>query len=283
MIKVLQPGLFTTVQDLGRFDYRNCGVPVSGAMDAISANIANALLNNNKNDAVLELTLMGPTLAFQATTYIVITGADMSPTLNSISILNYKVYLVNKGDILNFGQLKAGTRAYLGVKDGFQTETILGSKSFYDGITSTAMLGKNDELPINVNDNYSIEKKGLINTRKPFFNCNQLEAYAGPEFDLFQPEAQKKLVAALYTISIRNNRMGYRLEEEVLPHKKSIITGPVLPGTVQLMPSGQLIVLMKDAQTTGGYPRVFQLTEKSISMIAQKKSGDQFTFEMIDY
>lgn len=283
MIKVLQPGLFTTVQDLGRFGYRNYGVPVSGAMDTISANIANALLNNNKHDAVLEATLMGPSLAFKAATSIVITGAEMSPTLNGISIFNYKVYSLKIGDILKFGKLKTGTRAYLAVKGGFQTETILGSKSFYDGITSTAMVSKNDELPFDIDVSSSVNKKGLINTKKPFFDCNNLKVYAGPEFDLFQTEDQKKLLAGLYTISTRINRMGYRLEEEVLPHKKSIITGPVMPGTVQLMPSGQLIVLMKDAQTTGGYPRVFQLTEKSVSILAQKKSGDQFTFEMIDY
>jgi allophanate hydrolase subunit 2 len=83
------------------------------------------------------------------------------------------------------------------------------------------------------------------------------------------------------SISNKINRMGYRLEEVKVSHNKSIITSPVIPGTVQLTPSGQLIILMKDAPTTGGYPRVFQLTEKSIAIIAQKKTGDTFSFKLL--
>lgn len=283
MIKVLKAGLQTTVQDLGRFGYRKYGVPVSGVMDSISANIANGLLNNESEAAVLEMTILGPALEFQVATSIAITGAEMSATLNNTSILNYKVYAVKKGAILKFGKLRKGVRAYLAVKGGFQTAIVLGSKSYYDGITSSALVVKHDVLSFHSEGKAILAKKGVIKAENQFYDFNELEAYPGPEFDLFSEKEHSKLLTMHYTISNRLNRMGYRLEEFVLPHEKRMITGPVLPGTVQLMPSGQLIVLMKDAQTTGGYPRIFQLTEKSIAILAQKKTGDQITFKIISY
>ena len=103
MIRVLKPGIYTTIQDLGRFGYRNQGVPVSGSMDSISAGFANGLLNNNANDALIEITLVGPELLFTDSTNIVLTGAEMSPLLNDEPIRNYRVYKVIEGDILSFG------------------------------------------------------------------------------------------------------------------------------------------------------------------------------------
>jgi biotin-dependent carboxylase-like uncharacterized protein len=274
MIKVLKAGLYSSIQDNGRFGYRNIGVPHSGVMDTISSGLANALLNNQENDAVLEIMLQGPTLEFTKTTAIVISGAHMSPKLNDESILNYKVYTVKSGDILSFGQLIKGLITYVAILGGFQTETILNSKSFYQGITGESKLKKNDCIPYKTQTTSIKKANSIIKINKQFFETKIIEAYKGPDFELFSLAEQKKLSTFLYTVSKDINRMGYRLEESVVPHKKSIITGPVLPGTVQLLPSGQLIILMKDAQTTGGYPRVFQLSEKSIAILAQKKVGD---------
>lgn len=284
MVKVLQPGLYTSIQDMGRFGYRNFGVPVSGAMDSISAGFANALLNNNKNDAVMEITMVGPKLIFMASTNIVITGAEMSAELNNNPILNYKVYSVQNGDILSFGKLKKGIRCYLAVSGGFQPEIILKSRSFYVGITSQGLLKKNDLVSFEhqeiKNDNNK-QPKGTINTKIPFYDINVIEVFKGTEFELFSSKEQKKLLSATFTVSNDNNRMGYRMEEDAVKHTKSIITSLVLPGTVQLLPSGKLIILMKDAQTTGGYPRVFQLTEKSIAILAQKRAGDTIKLKLI--
>jgi len=282
MIKVLQPGLYTSVQDKGRFGYRNMGVPACGTMDSISAGLANALLNNNENNAVLEITLQGPKLEFTKPTAIVLTGAQLSPKLNTISISNYKIYTVKCGDILSFGKLTKGLVAYLAVYGGFQSETILKSKSFYTDITTKGRLQKNDFIPYKTITTYIKQANSSIKSTKQFFETNSIEVYKGPDFELFSSAEQDKLVSSLYTISTSINRMGYRLEETVVPHKKSIITSPVLPGTVQLMPSGQVIILMKDAQTTGGYPRIFQLSEKSIAILAQKKAGDTLTFLLLD-
>lgn len=284
MIKVLHPGFYTSIQDMGRFGYRNLGVPMSGIMDSISGGFANALLNNHKNDAVMEITMIGPKLVFMASTYLVITGAEMSAELNNNPILNYKRYPVKNGDILTFGKLKNGIRCYLAVSGGFQSEIILKSRSFYAGITSQGLLKKNDVIFFKhqvINQTNNQQPKGTINTKIPFYDAIIIEVFNGPELELFSSEEQKKLLSVIYTVSNDNNRMGYRMEEEAVKHTKSIITSPVLPGTVQLLPSGKLIILMKDAQTTGGYPRVFQLNEKSIAILAQKRAGEKIKLKLI--
>ena len=281
MIKVIQAGLFTSIQDIGRFGYRNIGVPTSGTMDSISANFANALLNNNSNDAVLEITMLGPKLEFTTPTVIIITGAEMSSKLNNISITNYKKYSIKKGDILSFGELKKGLRCYLAVKGGFKTSKVLKSRSFYNGITSKDSFKKHDII---LYDSYADDINtfnSAIKNTTLFFETKVLEVYKGPDFNLFTLEEQQKICSNKYTVSNLMNRMGYRIKETIIKHNKSILTSPVLPGTVQLTPSGQLIILMKDAQTTGGYPRILQLTEKSIAILAQKKEGDTFNFLLI--
>lgn len=281
MIKVLKPGIHTTIQDLGRFGYRNQGVPVSGNMDSISAGFANALLNNNANDAMLEITLSGPKLLFTDATNIVLTGAEMSPQLNGEPIQNYRVYKVIGGDVLSFGELKRGLRSYLAVHGGLDSESVLNSKSFYEDITSQWCLKKNDVLSLKSGVNEIENHESNIKNISAFYETDILEVYEGPDFELFTASEQEKILSSSYTVSKDNNRMGYQLEEISIEHTKSIITSPVLPGTIQLTPAGKLIILLKDAQTTGGYPRVLQLTEKSISILAQKNVGDKLNFDLV--
>lgn len=281
MIEVINSGVYTTIQDLGRVGYRKFGVPLSGAMDAISANLANGLLNNDLNAAVLEITLIGPKLQFNATTSIVITGAEMSPKLNGIEIANYKIYQVNLGDVLSFGELIRGTRCYLAILGGFITEKVLGSKSYYKNITEFSKVEKNQELFFQSNNELILNKNGVVNNKIKFYDSKVIEVFKGPEFDCFTTKEQEHILMKQFSVSNHINRMGYRLNEISVPHQHTIITSHVIPGTVQLTPSGKLIILMKDAQTTGGYPRIFQLTEKSISILAQKKTGDEFKFKLI--
>jgi biotin-dependent carboxylase-like uncharacterized protein len=281
MIKVLKPGIYTTIQDLGRFGYRNQGVPVSGFMDSISAGFANALLNNNANDALIEITLSGPKLLFTELTNIVLTGAEMSPLLNDEPIQNYRVYKVVDGDILSFGELKRGLRCYLAVHGGLDSEIVLNSKSYYEDLTSQYCLKKNDVLSYKSGVKEVEKHESNIKIMSQFYDTDNLEVYMGPDFELFTSKEQERILTGCYTVSKDNNRMGYQLEEISVVHTKSIITSPVLPGTVQLTPSGKLIVLLKDAQTTGGYPRVLQLTEKSVSILAQKNIGDKLYFDLV--
>lgn len=282
MVKVLSAGIFSTIQDFGRFKFQRYGVPVSGVMDKNAASFANAIIANAKDLPVLEITMMGPKLQFDCNTLICISGADMSPKLNSISLSINKVISVKKGDVLSFGRLVNGFRSYLAVSGGFKTENVMQSYSMYYGITKKTKIEKGDILEIEPYKKSLESHHASIKVNNNYFNLKEIEVFKGPEFDKLS-EAQKKILFNQdFTISKDNNRMAYQLNEELENDIEPIITSLVLPGTVQLTPSGKIILLMRDCQTTGGYPRVLQLSEDSINAIAQKFTGNKVCFKLIN-
>ena len=279
MLKVLKSGFYTTLQDSGRFDYRNKGVPVSGVMDVHVVNYANRLLENESESSVLEITMTGPTLQFEEQTFIVLAGADMSATVNNEPILNNKVYQINKGDILSYGRLLNGFRGYLAIKGGFESKSILGSQSQFYPITTTGYVKEKDEIAYGEVLNF----KAKISEIKTVSLLNELvlEVSKGPEYELLEDEHLEQLFFKEFSVAKEYSRMGYQFEERIKGHQWSMLTSATLPGTVQITPSGKLIVLMKDGQTTGGYPRILQLSDKAISILAQKKFGDTISFKLI--
>ena len=144
MIKVISKGLYTTIQDKGRFGYRNIGVPSSGYMDSESAETANLIINNPKDNPLIEATLIGPTLEFKKSAVICITGGEFSPTLNDIKISSYSAIEVNKGDILKINNSSIGSRCYISIQGTIISDTILGSKSFYHQITNSNIIEDGD-------------------------------------------------------------------------------------------------------------------------------------------
>lgn len=279
MLKVLKSGFYTSIQDLGRFHYRNKGVPVSGVMDQMSVFKANSLLENDMSAAVLEITMTGPTLVFEEETYIVLAGAEMEVTLNNEPIKNYKVYQIDVGDILSYGRMDRGFRSYLAVKDGFKTKTVLGSRSFYKPITSENRLKDGDIISFDYNKLF----KPMISEIKvdSFLKDTIIEVYKAPEFELLDDKQLEEIFSRDFTVAKENNRMAYQLKEQISGHDITMLTSATLPGTVQLTPSGKLIVLMKDGQTTGGYLRILQLSDRAISVLAQKREGNQISFKLI--
>lgn len=278
MIKVLTSGIYSSIQDLGRKGYRKIGVPVSGAMDLFSMKLANQLLHNTKNAAVIEVTFGGSKLEFLTNTFICITGADFSPKLNDVSIKLNSVQRVAKGTVLSFGKRNYGVRTYIGVSRGIQTEQFLNSRSFYKGITPDFILRKGTVLPIAAQENHVQRSFAAVKVQSQHFTSESISCFKGPEFDLLSSEQITLLKETVFTISSDNSRMGYRLNETIPNNFDSMLTSGVLPGTVQLTPSGKLIVLMRDCQVTGGYPRVLQLSENAINILAQKTTGDQLKF-----
>jgi biotin-dependent carboxylase-like uncharacterized protein len=278
MLSVTNPGFFSTIQDLGRFNLRNKGVPVSGVMDKYSASIANSLLENKGTDAVMEITMTGPTLEFHDPTSIAITGAEMSAKLNDNPISGYRIHEIKQGDILSFGKLVNGLRSYLAIKEGFLTEEVLGSRSFYKPITQLDHIKEYMELGYEPVAGYAPK----ISSVKPeqFHKEQNLGVQHGPEFDLLSDRQLETLFSREFTIAKENNRMAYQLNESLASHNNTMLTSATLPGTVQLTPSGKLIILMRDGQTTGGYPRILQMTERAISILSQKKFGDQVAFQL---
>lgn len=282
MIKVLHSGLHSSLQDMGRFGVAKYAIPQSGVMDSYSASFANLLLQNKKDATVLEVTIQGPKLEFATKARLVCSGLKAKILLNEKTISLNKVFQVEKGDVLHIQQVMEGNYLYLACKGGFESESVLCSSSFYSGITQQAKLKKGDNLKMNsaasTENNASTETHSHLKFQKEFFNHSSIEVFEGPEFHLLNSQQQEQLFNSFFHLSKNYNRMAFQLEETFENELDSILTSTVIPGTVQLTPDGKLIVLMKDAQTTGGYPRVLQLTKKGIFQLTQKRQNENLQF-----
>jgi len=277
MIKVVKPGLYSTVQDKGRKGKQSYGIPCSGSMDSFSSDLANKILNNSENSAVLEITMVGPVLEFIYETVICITGANLSPFLNNKIIKMNNPIFIKPNDVLSFGVLKSGLRSYIAILGGFKTEKVFGSRSMFKNLTKAVKLAKNDVLNFNKN---IIFKSSKINLHKISNIDNEIIAYKGPEFDMLNSNQKDFILSNKFMISNNYNRMAIQLSDLLVNNLKPIITSIVMPGTVQLTPAGSLIILMKDCQTTGGYPRILQIEEKSINSLAQLKKDSELSFSL---
>lgn len=279
MLKVLKSGFYTTIQDTGRFGLRDKGVPISGIMDMETVSKLNALLENKEDAAVLEITMTGPTLEFEEDTFITLGGAEFSITLNNEPIDSFTVIKIKAGDILSYGRLKKGFRGYLAIKGGFKSDKVLNSRSYYPSINPKGIIKDRALIPYEKTDTF----KPKLSEMKvdDLLDENIVQVGKGPEFMLLSDKQLEYLFFKEFTVANENNRMAYQLNEELSGHKVSMLTSATLPGTVQFTPSGKLIILMKDGQTTGGYPRILQLTDKAISILAQKKAGDTIKFKLI--
>lgn len=281
MVEILKAGLFDTVQDLGRIGYQQYGVPISGAMDHYSAKLANAILGNQEDAALLEFTLIAPKIKFHSDTVICITGMESQPEINEKPIENNGYVDVRKNDVLSFGSRKLGCRGYLAVLGGFQSELVMGSRSFYKVITENDRLKTGAVLKLSQMTVSQKSSNSIIKTPNEHFESIELEVFKGIDFEVLNADHQKRLFTTKLTVSKDSNRMAYQLDERFENSLEPIITAPVLPGTVQLTPSGQLMVLMRDCQTTGGYPRILQLSEMDINRLSQKAPGQSIRFKVL--
>ncbi len=279
MLRILQAGFFSTIQDLGRFGYRDKGVPVSGAMDLYSAQFANALLGNAKDAALIEMTMLGGKFQFLERTVIAVSGAFMNPKLNDEPVSQNKLIKIQPNDVLYFGGAEKGFRTYLAVKGGFKTETILGSRSMYPSVTTQSVLKTNDKIIYEPFQGIQ-ETFSKVRYDDTHLEANVLDVFKGVEFNMLSENQKQQLFLKDFSVSKNNNRMAYQLEPALDNYLQPILSSPVLPGTVQLTPNGSLIVLMRDCQTTGGYPRVLQLTQEAINSLAQKTLGNTIKFRL---
>ncbi len=277
-IKVLQPGLYSTIQDEGRFGFLNSGVPISGPMDTYAAQLGNLILNNSQEDPVLEITQTGPVLKFGDAANIVVTGGYLSPQINGTKIMNNRIYNLVKDDTLSFGQRVKGSRAYMSIKGGFKTNKILGSCCWYEGLTPHFRLSKGMQLYFEPLVQMEIEITSGVKFGDNYLTELNVPVYRGPEFHLLPIKLQQELITRTFSQDSANNRMAIQLSENFENTLRPIITGPVIAGTVQLTPSGKIIILMRDCQTTGGYPRVLQVSEEGLNILSQKITGDKIKF-----
>ena len=280
-IEILNPGLSSTVQDGGRFGFQDKGIPVSGFMDVTSAHLANALVTNEANTSVIEMTLLGIKFKANQAITIAITGANMHPKLNGEPISMYKAIEIPKDGIVSFKGASHGVYGYIAVLGGLKIPRVLGSKSTYVpaklGGFKGRVLQKGDLLPVLHNTLKPIKSK----VKAPDFLPNaQLLCVKGPEWNLFSTTSKAAFFDAVFTIGKDANRIGIRLEgsKVILPKKDEIISSGIIKGTVQITKAGQPIVMMADAPTTGGYVRLVNLTEKSCDALSQVPIGGKIQF-----
>jgi len=281
VIAILHPVIYCSIQDQGRFGHTKIGVPQAGYADAYAAKMANALLKNHEKDALIEITFGQGKFKFTSDTYICLTGADFSPKLNGKLIKMQSVYPIKKDSVLSFGKRVYGARVYLSVQGGIQTKKVYGSRSYFEGITQQKLV-KGAILPILPIQKDSSNNFSRVRVSEKHFKTMYLPCFKGPEFSELNEEQQRKLFTP-FSISDDNNRVGYRIKESLENNLCSILTSAVLPGTVQLTPSGKCIILMQDCQVSGGYPRILQLSEIAIARVSQKITGDKIQFVLEDH
>lgn len=281
-VTVIQPGMFTTVQDYGRFGYEAMGIPQSGFLDQEAAFKANQLIGNHPYEALLEITGTGPTLLFDGNGSLAISGADISPVLNESPIKNDTLTIIKSGDQLSFGKLKNGFRAYLAFKGKIQVPEVFGSKSTH----VLSKFGGIDGRPLKKYDSFTIEKqttsiRAITVTDKLQTNQNEhIILSKGPEWNWFTNKEIVSFCNTKFIVSNQSNRMGVRLEGNWIQKRQldSIISSGNVVGLVQLPPSLQPIILLNDAGTVGGYPRIGICTRKSINQLVQVKPGTELRF-----
>lgn len=280
MIEVKAPGLFTTVQDEGRFGYSSKGVPTSGAMDLESYRLANHLLNNDFGTPVLEFTQIGPTLHFYARSVVIITGGKYDVKLNGNEVPSSTPFVVDAGSELMIGKLVSGNYGYLAVEGGFYAQEILGSSSYCPNVNEVGKCKKGTKF-VFVRSTLEQQDKNAKVVSEIHSRDNHLKVEPGPEFHLLSEEDQRKVLEGEFKIGTNSSRMAIQLDHELEIGVTDILTAPVLPGTIQLTPAGNLIVLMRDAQTTGGYARILQLRTDSLNRLAQMKPGEKLYIQVL--
>ena len=271
-ITILNPGMLTSVQDLGRIGYQQFGVSVSGVMDPRSASIANILVGNDEGEAVLECTMMGPHIRFDAPNIIAITGAIP----------------VNAGQTLRFTMLRTGCRAFVAFAGGLDIPVVMGSRSTnmkakiggYQG----RKLQKDDVIGFRA-PKTDLKNLGLRHTSPEFMPRAEykLRIVLGPQDDAFTERGITTFLSSVYTLTPEFDRMGCRLDGELIEHVKSgdIISDGIAFGAVQVPSAGKPIIMLADRQTTGVYAKIANGISADFRILAQLKAGDKVRFEKV--
>lgn len=289
-ILVRKSGILSTIQDLGRTGYRRFGVNPGGAMDKCAVRLINILLGNDEDCSVIEMHYPAAEVVFERPTIFAIGGADFSPVLNGNRIANWTRYDASEGDVLAFPDKHAGNRAYLSVRGGFSVEPWIGSSSTNLLAGIGGLEGRRLRSGDCVRHSDTIEPISRGAAARLAGSC--LPAYSsfptigitvGPEHDFLTRDSQNLLLTESFQITPNSNRMGFRLKGPTVDRiaDKEMLSSGVTFGTIQLLPDGQLIVLMADHQTTGGYPRIATVVSTDLPVLAQLGPGDQLKFELI--
>jgi antagonist of KipI len=295
-LRIIKAGVQDTVQDMGRIGWQHLGINPGGAMDKVAAAMANILVGNAPHEAVIEMNFPASEFFFEQPALIAVSGADFSMHVNGEEIDSGHPVLLSKFSILQFHRIKKGARAYLAVHGGFDLKRWLNScsthlKAVMGGFNGRA-LEKDDEIPMRLRKDLCpmISNKEFMvlpwktEPELPETDPATVFILPGHEWDRLEDQSKNSLVDDSYVITHQSDRMGYQLKGEKLTtnQQEEVVSSAVNFGTLQLLPDGQLIVLMADHQTAGGYPRVAHVISAHHSRLAQMKPGQMIRFQFTD-
>ncbi len=287
VFEVLEPGILTTIQDVGRYGFSQSGVPPSGALDPFSFTVANLLVGNREGEACLEATIMGLKLKALREVVIAITGGDLSPTLNRESLEMWRTHLLVEGDVIHFKRVRTGCRAYLAISGGFLVPKIMGSQSTYlsgkfGGLEGRAL--KRGDTLYSLPTQSSLTKLGL---RFPAEWIPQWEKEAflgvipGPQDHHFTQQGFQTFCSSSYQVTPQCDRMGVRLDGPKIERRseveESIISEGLISGAIQVPGDGKPIIILTEL-VTGGYTKIATVLSTDLTKVAQLKPGERVRF-----
>jgi antagonist of KipI len=299
-ITILKPGMMSSLQDLGRWGFQQFGVPIGGAMDRVSATLANIICGNDENEAVIEMTLHGASFMFNEGAFCAIVGGGCKAFVSEDELLFNRLLWIPAFSIIRTTAYAQGCRSYLAISGGFNVKKVLGSASTYSpsgigglegrNLATGDMLSFKREQVLQASSNLKMLPSGIgishwhtADLVSEMSTVLIVHAIKGPEFDLFNSTSQENILTSEFTISSQSNRMGYRLEGKkfTLKLQTEMVSTAVTTGIVQVTHEGDPIILMADAQTIGGYPRIARICAADIPLLAQTRPGVKIKFKEI--
>lgn len=287
MIRILEPGALTTVQDLGRTGHLRYGIPPSGPVDRAAFVLANRLVGNPDGAAGLECTLTGPTFEVEAWCAIAVTGAPAPVTVNGHEWPMWRTLHLAAGDVVAVGAAASGVRAYVAVAGGIDVPPVLGSRATY----LRGALGGVEGRALRRGDVLRVAPAPLPRRRRvraaaiPRYPSEpEIRVVLGPQADAFTSEGRRTLVSSAYEMLPQSDRMGARLSGARIAHARGhdIISDGIALGSIQVPGDGQPIVLLVDRQSTGGYTKIATVVSFDIGRLGQVKPGRRLRFAAID-
>jgi antagonist of KipI len=296
-VEIISSGALSSIQDLGRLGYQEFGIAPSGACDLVSMMLANQLVSNEDEEAVIEMTLYGGAFRFLQPVYVAITGADMSPVKNKKPVPMYETILMQRDDVLEFGFAKGGCRTYLSFSGGILLPPVMGSKSTNLNCKLGGLCGRElrafDQLnlqPLEQELPIFHMKKVYPNRALPFCKFSHssprsipIRLVLGPQAEYFTEKGIQTLLNSTYKINLDSNRMACKLEGEPVERIRNtdILSDGIALGSVQISSNGLPMIMLQDRQTIGGYAKVATVISSDIPILAQLIPGDLVHFMIV--
>ncbi|MEG6584733.1 biotin-dependent carboxyltransferase family protein [Dendrosporobacter sp. 1207_IL3150] len=288
MITTIQQGVFTTIQDEGRWGYQAYGMPIAGAMDRYAYRVSNMLVGNSSNAAVMEMTAVGGVFKFDSDNIAAICGADMQATLNGKPIHNWSSFLVPKNSELKFGQAQAGYRCYFSIRGGIDVPKVLGSRA----TCSRAVVGGHEGRALRQGDVLRIGRDIFYEVHPHIMDSQYVPLYAdqielrvilGPQENMFSDKAINILFTSSYKITEKSDRLGYSLKgPKVFPiGKADIVSDAMCKGAIQIAANGLPFIMGADHQTTGGFAKIGWVIWGDLPKLGQARPGDVVRFKPV--